>query len=346
MRTVALVAAATVAATGCGGGKKGPSGPPPLAVEVGKVSEQNLATYATLDGQIEPLLESQLSSPQSGNVVAVYVHEGDRVHSGQLLAKLDDSQLRSQLEGNIAAASQAAARLNSSNIQLPINSQTYNSGLQNAQNVLTGAQAALRNALVVYNSDLDLYPKGYVARTTLERDRAAYAAAQRDVLNAQAALAQARQNMQSTGVDRATVAANRAALDQANANVRLLQTQVDQSSIIAPFDGVVTARLLDPGAFAAPNQPVVRVSQLDPVYVTFNVPDDILSYVHHGTNVSFATSSLANRAFSGVVQEINATPTQGTLSYRARIVERNPDDALRGGMLVSVKIRQEYRPNA
>src|SRR5665213_3392154 len=50
-------------------------------------------------------------------------------------------------------------------------------------------------------------------------------------------------------------------LTVAQAQVRLLETEIAQTSIVAPFDGVVTQRLLDPGAFASPNQPVVRVSQ-------------------------------------------------------------------------------------
>jgi multidrug efflux pump subunit AcrA (membrane-fusion protein) len=43
---------------------------------------------------------------------------------------------------------------------------------------------------------------------------------------------------------------------------------------------------------------------------------------------------------------VNAVPTQGTLSYQARIAQPNPDAALRGGMLVSVTIQKERHHNA
>jgi multidrug efflux pump subunit AcrA (membrane-fusion protein) len=340
-RLVAALAAALVLA-GCGGGKK-QDGPPPLAVEVGKVARQDLATYANLDGQIAPVQESLLSTPQSGNVLSVEVHEGDRVRKGELLAKLDDSTLRAQLAGNEADLAQNRAKLQSAQVQAPISAVGYNSSLETSRNALATAQAALANAQLVYKSNQDLYPKGYVSQTALEQSRSQYVSAQQQVNTAKADLARAEQNMQSTQVDRATVDAARAAVESSAAAVQLLKAQIAQTNIVAPFDGVVTQRLLDPGSFASANAPVVRVSQLDPVYVNFNVPDDLLSYVKAGTPVAFSTSSLGSRRFNATVASVNATPTQGTLSYRAQIRQPNPDGSLRGGMLVTVRARKDYR---
>ena len=142
------------------------------------------------------------------------------------------------------------------------------------------------------------------------------------------------------------IAGARATLKSAQAQVRLLQAEIVQTSLNAPFDGVVTQRLLDPGAFASPNQPILQISQIAHVYVNVNVPDSDLGYVQSDTPVSFTSSSLPGRTFSGRVFDVNATPTNGTLSYRARIVMPNPDDALRGGMLVSVSVRTRFQRNA
>ena len=107
------------------------------------------------------------------------------------------------------------------------------------------------------------------------------------------------------------IAVNRGQLAAAQAQVRLLETQIAQTSIIAPFDGVVTQRLLDPGAFASPNQPVVRVSQIDTVYVNVNVPDDDLPYVRTGTPVSFTHVEPRQPTYKASVMDVNATPTRG-----------------------------------
>jgi multidrug efflux pump subunit AcrA (membrane-fusion protein) len=70
-----------------------------------------------------------LSSPQSGTIAQVLVNEGDRVASGQVLARLDVSQLEAQLAANVAAVAQSEARLRSSAVQAPISSQQYKSAV-------------------------------------------------------------------------------------------------------------------------------------------------------------------------------------------------------------------------
>ena len=363
-RVIATALVVGVTVTGCGqgggGAKKAGGGAPMLAVDVAKAQRQSIATYLTLDGQIAPLQESTLSSPQSGTLLDVYVNEGTRVSRGQLLAKLDDSTLRAQLAANQAQVSQAEAGVRSSTLQNPITQNQVGTAVSTAQQQvataqtnLISAQAALRNAKLVYDSNRALLKQGYVSQTTFEQARSQYVAAQQQIgvvqaalRTAQASVALARGNTAQTGVQQQDIASKQGLLAQAHATVQLLQAQIAQTNVTAPFDGIVTARLLDPGAFAGPNQPIVRVSQLATVYVNVNVPDNDLQYVRRGTEVTFTTSSNSNRRYTGTIFDINATPTQGTLSYRARIREDNPDASLRGGMLVSVSVRQEYHPNA
>ncbi len=346
--------------TACGP-KGGPQrgGPPPLAVDVATAQRGDIATYVALDGQVAPLQESTLSTPQSGVVTAVYVNEGQRVSRGQVVAKLDDATLRAQLAQNQAIVAQATAKLGSSTLQRPIASAQSQSLLAGAQqqrmaanNAVISAQAALDSATLTFNSNKSLLDQGYVSKTQFEQARSTYVAAQQGLANAKEsqrqteyALRSAQQGMTQPQIATEQINADRGSLDQARASVQLLQTQIAQTSIVAPFDGVVTARLLDPGAFAAPSSPVVRVSQIDTVYINVNVPDDNLAYIHPGTQVTFTTSSAPGRTFNGSVFDVNATPTQGTLSYRARIKYANPGQVLRGGMLVSVNVRKAMHKN-
>ncbi|MBV9270445.1 MAG: efflux RND transporter periplasmic adaptor subunit, partial [Candidatus Eremiobacteraeota bacterium] len=130
------------------------------------------------------------------------------------------------------------------------------------------------------------------------------------------------------------------------AQAQPLRVQIGQTALYAPFDGVVTARLADPGAMASPGTQVLRVSRIDNVWINVNVPDEDLAYVRPGVPVTFRTNSLGNQSFVGRIDSVNATPTQGTLSYRARIRQANPGNLLRGGMLVNVTIQREKHPNA
>lgn len=362
-RTLLAAAVLAMAATACGkgGGNTAPPAAPPLAVDTARAQRSDIATYVTLDGQIAPVQESTLSSQQSGNVTAVYVNEGQHVVRGQVVAKLDDATLRAQLAQQQAMVQQGVAQLGGSTLQAPVTAAQASNTVVSAQQQLAAAkngvataQAAYQSALATYNADKQLLTNGYVAQTQYEQARSADVQALQALNTAreterQAVVALAAARSQGTNaepIQQTTIAANRGSLAAAQAQVRLLETEIAQTSIVAPFNGVITQRLLDPGAYASPNQPVVRVSQIDTVYVNVNVPDDDLAFVHRATPVSFTTSSLGNKTYAATVMDVNATPTQGTLSYRARVRVANPNDLLRGGMLVAVTVRKEFHPGA
>jgi len=360
-RAIAAAALGALVLTACGHGGGGPQGPAPLSVEVGAAQRQDLATYLALDGQITPLQQSTLSSAQSATLEAVYVNEGQHVSAGQLLAQLDDSTLRATLAQQNALAAQAQAQLSTQTLQgnvTPSQAQTTVATaaqqLATAKNNLATAQAALANAKLVNDSNEALYKQGYVAQTAYQSGLSAYVQAQQTVNSSMEAEHQAEvaletakaQGTNAVPIQDQAIAGARATLRSAQAQVKLLQTQIAQTSLRAPFNGVITQRLLDPGAFASPNQPIVQISQIADVYVNVNVPDDDLAYVRPGTAATFTSSSVPGRTFSGAISDVNATPTSGTLSYRARIVMPNPGDALRGGMLVSVSVRKEFRAGA
>ena len=361
-RTLLAAAILVMAASACGrGGGAAQQASPPLAVDTALAQRSDIATFVTLDGQIAPLQESTLSSQQSGNVTAVYVNEGQHVVRGQVVAKLDDATLRAQLAQEEAMVQQGVAQLGGSTLQAPVTAAqasntvvTAQQQLAAAQNGVATAQAAYQSAYATYIADKQLLTNGYVAQTQYEQARSAYVQALQSLNTAretqrQAVVALTAARSQGTNaepIQQQTIAANRGSLAAAQAQVRLLQTEIGQTSIVAPFDGVVTQRLLDPGAYASPNAPVVRVSQIDTVYVNVNVPDDDLAFVHRATPVTFTTSSLENKTYAAKVMDVNATPTQGTLSYRARLRVANPNDLLRGGMLVAVTVRKEFHPSA
>lgn len=137
------------------------------------------------------------------------------------------------------------------------------------------------------------------------------------------------------------VKASVAAAQAAQANAHTLSTQVAQTTLYAPYDGVVTQRLLDPGAYAGPQAPVLALSRINTLWININVPDTDLAYMQPGKVVTFSSSSLPGRTFSGRIETVNAVPTSGTLSYLARIRMPNVGGELRGGMLVTATVVEQ-----
>ena len=354
----ALVMAAMLV-TSCSHGGPPQGGMPPVSVTTAKISSGAISTFASFDGQITPVYQTTLSTAEAGTVAAVNVTEGDFVHRGQLLASLDTTQLQATLEANEAAVRADEAQLVHSSVAAPIQAQQYVSAvatarqnLQSAVNSVRSARAALAHDELTEQADVQLFDQQYVSRETYEQAQAT-AIASRETLRSdlqavtaqQAVLRTALSNTDQRREDQATIAQNAAGLDEARANVKLLHAQIAQSSIVAPFDGQVTQRLLDPGAYAGASSGVFTIAQVSRVYVVANVPDVDLPAVARGKAVTFTTPSLPGRTFHGIISDINTTPTSGTLSYRVRILQPNPDLALRGGMFANVNVQRARHAN-
>jgi RND family efflux transporter MFP subunit len=329
-RAAIAVLVASLALVACG--KKPAAGPMPLNVDAAAASRQNIATYVTLDGQIAPLEQSTLAFQQSGMITKINVNIGDMVHKGQLLATIDPSVLQAQLQQAQAQAVQYSASAKGAVVGYPIQTQTNEATLETAK-------ASLDNARLVYNQNLQLYKQGYVSQTTLQQSQANYVQAQQTYNNAVV-------GMRNNVVSLQNVKSQQAQAASAAANAQLLSTQLSQTYLYAPYDAVIANRLVDPGAYASPSQPVLQVARIDKIWINVNVPDNDLPYVRPGVAVTFRSGSLPGRSFVGPIQTVNAVPTSGTLSYLARLQLHNPGYVLRGGMLVAVTVTRQRAVNA
>jgi multidrug efflux pump subunit AcrA (membrane-fusion protein) len=328
---LAAAALAVLALAACGQGAA-QQGPPALNVDIATAKRQDIATYLSLDGQIAPLEQSSLAFQQSGAITDIDVNVGDRVSRGELLAQIDSSLLRAQLSQAEASYEQASATARGAVVGLPVTQS------QNTTAVST-TKAAYDNARLVYQQDSTLYHEGYVSQAALESARSAY-------VQAQNAYANAAIGIRSNQVAGENVQASLAGAQSALAQAHLLETEIAQTYLYAPYDGVITARLMDPGSQAGPAAPVLAISRVNDVWINVNVPDSDLAYVTPGKLLSFQSDSLPGRTFRGHVTAVNAVPTAGTLSYLARIDVPNAGSLLRGGMLVNVVVTQARHHNA
>jgi HlyD family secretion protein len=329
-RAAIAVLVASLALSACG--KKPAAGPMPLNVDAAAATRQNIATYVTLDGQIAPLEQSTLAFQQSGMITKINVNIGDMVHRGQLLATIDPSVLQAQLQQARAQAVQYSASAQGAVVGYPIQTQNNEATLQTAK-------ASLDNARLVYNQNLQLYKQGYVSQTTLQQSQANYVQAQQTYNNAVV-------GMRNNVVSLQNVKSQQAQAASAAANAQLLNTQLSQTYLYSPYDAVIANRLVDPGAYASPSQPVLQVARIDKIWINVNVPDNDLPYVRPGVPVTFRSGSLPGRSFNAPIQTVNAVPTSGTLSYLARLQLHNPGYVLRGGMLVAVTVTRQRAVNA
>jgi HlyD family secretion protein len=324
--------AACILATNAGCAKHGavpqPSPSPALAVTVATARRGSVAEHVELTGIVAAKAQANLQSVLTGEVMEVDALVGDRVAQGEVLVRIDDSTVRAQLQQNIGSLNAARAHL--AQVQ---SGDIGASGSADAN--LASAQVAYQTALANYQRNKQLLTQGFVSQSEVEQAAQAAASAQAQLRSAQITAQNAKLGAGSSSAAQAEVRNAAAAVEEAQGAVELSQAQLAQTVIRAPYSGVLTQRSVDPGTLAAPGTPLVQVSELDPVYVNVNIPEENLPYIHAGTPVEITVDTLPGQVWNAQVDAVNSATSAGTLSYLARIVLSNPELSLKAGMVAN-----------
>jgi RND family efflux transporter MFP subunit len=137
---------------------------------------------------------------------------------------------------------------------------------------------------------------------------------------------------------KATLDAARERVRQTAANDRLAQKHLSDATLVAPIDGYIDMRAIEPGETASPGKPVFRIARLDPVEINVGVPETDIHLVRIGQEASITFPALPNQSFQGTIRIINVTADPGTRTYMTRIRVPNPGHVIRIGMVAEAKI--------
>lgn len=125
----------------------------------------------------------------------------------------------------------------------------------------------------------------------------------------------------------------------------------DYAQIRAPFDGIITKRFVDPGAFiqtAASSQnaaAIVTVANLNRLRLDVNVPEGEARFVRVGTPVAITLAGLPDTILKGTVARTSASLDPKTRTLLAEIELPNPDGKLLPGAYAMAKVALETHPN-
>lgn len=311
---------------------------PAIPVAATPVRVGEISSRISLTGTVQPRQQATLSCVISGQVQAVEAQIGDRVRAGRLLVKIDDRTLRAQLQQDDAALASAQARLAQTRATSSGEAASTAAALASAQVAYDTAQANLRR-------NKELFAQGYVSPSAVDQAQQQASAAQAQLRAAQVAAKNASLSAGGNSAAQADLRAAEAAVAQAAAARQFVAAQIAQTSIVAPFDGVVTQRSVDPGSLTTPGTPLIQVSQLDPVYVNVGVPDSDLAFVRQGTPADITVDALPGRRWQARIEHLNAATSQGTLSYLAHIAVPNRDLTLKAGMVATISFIKALHRN-
>ena len=289
----------------------------------------------TLYGNVE-IRQVDLSFNAEGTVTLMPKREGDRVRQGETIAELDAATYRS-------AAALAEARRDAAKAQLDLLlAGTRAEQIDQARASLAAAQATLANAEATFARQRELAAHAASSQQQLDDARMALDGARARLAQTQAALAEA-----VNGPRAEDIAASRANLRAAEATVDLAHTQLGHAVLTAPAIGTVMTRVLEPGTVVLPGAAVYSMALDDEVWVRAFAPEPLLARVAPGTEVTISTDS--QRSYRGRIGYVSPaaeftpkaveTPELRTqLVYRLRVRVEAPDNGLRQGMPVTIRL--------
>lgn len=281
------------------------------------VSRGEIVRSVSASGSLEALNTVQVGSQLSGQVTQVLVDYNDRVRRGQVLAILDPQTQRSAVEQAQAAVAASSA------------------GVGNQQASLSQAQAQVALAQAEYDRQKFLFDRGIVAQAALDTASAQLKTARAGVAQAQAQIRSAR-----------------AQVAQQQAQLRSNMANLNRTTIVAPIDGIVIDRQIEPGQTVASGLNVAVLftlaQDLSRVQALIRVDEADIGSVREGQPVRFTVDAFPNDSFTGVVTEVRKLPTteSNVVAYTVVAEADNPGDKLLPGMTANADIILERRPDA
>lgn len=286
--------------------------------------------------------EARLGFEAPGRLAEVFVREGDRVVTGQILARLDTTEVAARLEQSRAQQAGAQARL----LELERGSRSEEIGQARAE--ASAARDRLKQAVLDRDRAQLLFDGGAVSREVYDRAVTAL-----DVARAQAQQVDERLRLVERGPREEQIAAQRAALAGASASRDAAAAALDDMTARAPFPGVVTLRHREPGETLAPGNPAITIMNPDDRWVRIYVPENRIGRVSIGQAAAVASDSYPGKRYRGevtfIASEAEFTPKNvQTAEERVKLVyavkvriAEDPAMELKPGMPVDVEIEED-----
>jgi len=261
------------------------------------VSERNIKELVSASGKIYPQTEVKISSDVSGELVALYIKEGDTVKVGQVLAKIDPDLYQSQLERTEAAVNQSKSQL--SNAESAIN---------NAKAQRNQIAAQLENAKKVFKRNEQLHKDGVISDLDFDNSKTSFNSLEANLDAANASVAQAIENSKSA----------KFGIKSSQASLSEVQKTLRRTLVIAPTSGVISQlnvkkgeRVL--GTIQMAGTEIMRIANLNIMEVQAEVSENDILKVALGNLAMIIVDAYPDRKFIGKVTEIANSALGGSL---------------------------------
>lgn len=223
-----------------------------------------------IQGQAE-VSEYRISSKVPGRILEYRVKEGDTVRKGDTLAILEAPEVYAKMAQ--AEAAEAAAQAQQQKAYKGARAEQ----IQAAYEMWQKAKAGLEIAEKSYNRVKNLYEQGVMAAQKFDE-----VTAQLNAAKATEQAAKSQYDMAKNGAELEDKLAATALVNRAKGAVAEVGSYIKETILLAPVDGEVSEVFPKEGELVGTGAPIINLSQLDDLWVTFNVREDLLKDISMG----------------------------------------------------------------
>jgi HlyD family secretion protein len=293
-----------------------------------------------LQGEVEAT-QFKVSSKLAGRVQEIAVKKGQKVNKGDLIFSIESPEVNAKMDEAVAARSAASAQ----------NRKAINGAQEEdiaaAYSLYVKAEAAAQFAEKSFERIQNLFESGVVPEQQRDEVETKMKAARETANAAKTQWQKAEKGAREE--DKATAAAM---VQRADAAIKQVQAYLDETTIYSGADGEVSGINVEAGELVNTGFPVVTLINLDDVWVTLFVREDLLNEFKMGSTFKAKIPGMDNREFdfqvtyvsaAGEFARWNATKTSGEFDLKSFEIEARPVskiEGLRPGMSVVVTLNR------
>ncbi len=272
---------------------------------------------------------------------------GDRVTKGQKLAELSIPEMKQELARKAALVEKARADLGQATAAVAAAdamAAAANAKIDEIASLVAKHDADVIYRKVEYERYLGLYKRSRIEEALVDKELNHLRAAEATLAAAKSAVVTAQANAKVEQAKliqaRADEKAATARIKVAQADLRYTEIMVDYATIRAPYDGILTRRLVDPGDFiqsatTAKATPLFTVARVDRLRIVAEIPEAEAGLVRIGQPAGFHMNATRGQPLTGKVVRFADALDPGTRTMRVEVEVDAPRTTLRPGMFGS-----------
>jgi HlyD family secretion protein len=284
-----------------------------------------------VSGNIE-ITDVQVGFKIPGRVEERPVAEGQMIKAGQVVARLDDKDLKQEIAQRQAQVATAQSVLT----ELKAGSRPEE--IAQAEAALEIAQADGDRIRLEFQRQKRLYEREVISTREFDQAKTSFEASEARIREAKEFSTLVRKGPRQEKIDQA-----RATLEQAKQALGLAETRLQYATLLSPITGMVLSENVEPGEFVSPGTPIISAGDISQLYLRAYINETDLGRVKVGQKVRVTTDTFPGKNYEGKIsfiapqaeftpKNIQTQKERVKLVYRIKVDIPNPNMELKPGM--------------